>query len=75
MEQMYEICFANPNDSSGNLILPAFPGQVCPSDWTPKMRDTGTWRAMEELYEQGLVKAWPCQKLPKNSCFYHFWLQ
>lgn len=21
------------------------------------MRDTGTWRAMEELYEQGLVKA------------------
>jgi len=32
-------------------------GQVCPSDWTPKMRDTGTWRAMEELYEQGLVKA------------------
>ena len=21
------------------------------------MRDTGTWRALEELYEQGLVKA------------------
>lgn len=32
-------------------------GTVCPPDWTPKMRDTGTWRAMEELYEQGLVKA------------------
>eukprot|EP00913_Durusdinium_trenchii_P020030 g18826.t1 len=32
-------------------------GQVCPPDWTPAMRDKGTWRAMEELYEQGLVKA------------------
>eukprot|EP00438_Fugacium_kawagutii_P004435 Skav210967 [mRNA] locus=scaffold2129:101238:109848:+ [translate_table: standard] len=30
-------------------------GQVCPPDWTPKMRDTGTWRAMEELYQQGLA--------------------
>lgn len=32
-------------------------GQVCPPDWTPKLRDTGTWKAMEDLYEQGKVKA------------------
>lgn len=32
-------------------------GTMCPSDWTPAMRDTGTWRAMEDLYDQGKVKA------------------
>eukprot|EP00931_Biecheleriopsis_adriatica_P079684 TRINITY_DN53055_c0_g1_i1.p1 TRINITY_DN53055_c0_g1~~TRINITY_DN53055_c0_g1_i1.p1 ORF type:complete len:435 (+),score=114.00 TRINITY_DN53055_c0_g1_i1:58-1362(+) len=32
-------------------------GTKCPKDWTPAMRDTGTWRAMEDLYEQGKVKA------------------
>jgi len=32
-------------------------GTMCPVDWTPKMRDTGTWRAMEDLYDQGKVKA------------------
>jgi diketogulonate reductase-like aldo/keto reductase len=32
-------------------------GTTCPKDWTPKMRDTGTWRAMEDLYKQGKVKA------------------
>jgi diketogulonate reductase-like aldo/keto reductase len=32
-------------------------GTMCPPDWTPKMRDTGTWRAMEDLYIQGKVKA------------------
>lgn len=32
-------------------------GTCCPKDWTPKMRDTGTWRAMEDLYTQGKVKA------------------
>merc|ERR1712113_513251 len=32
-------------------------GTMCPADWTPAMRDTGTWRAMEDLYEQGKVKA------------------
>jgi len=32
-------------------------GTCCPPDWTPAMRDTGTWRAMEDLYEQGKVKA------------------
>jgi diketogulonate reductase-like aldo/keto reductase len=32
-------------------------GTMCPPDWTPKMRDTGTWRAMEDLYKQGKVKA------------------
>lgn len=32
-------------------------GTMCPPDWTPAMRDTGTWRAMEDLYEQGKVKA------------------
>merc|ERR1712203_593205 len=30
---------------------------MCPKDWTPEMRDTGTWRAMEDLYDQGKVKA------------------
>merc|ERR1711920_771611 len=25
-------------------------GTMCPPDWTPAMRDTGTWRAMEDLY-------------------------
>ena len=28
-------------------------GTMCPKDWTPQMRDTGTYRAMEDLYEQG----------------------
>merc|ERR1719240_2244474 len=32
-------------------------GAVSPPDWTPKMRDTGTWRAMEDLYKQGKCKA------------------
>jgi len=32
-------------------------GTMCPKDWTPAMRDTGTWRAMEDLYDQGKVKA------------------
>lgn len=32
-------------------------GTMCPKDWTPKMRDTGTWRAMEDLYDQGKIKA------------------
>lgn len=32
-------------------------GTMCPKDWTPAMRDTGTWRAMEQLYDEGKVKA------------------
>mmetsp|Transcript_31249 Transcript_31249/g.71346 ORF Transcript_31249/g.71346 Transcript_31249/m.71346 type:complete len:353 (-) Transcript_31249:27-1085(-) len=32
-------------------------GQTCPPEWTPALRNTGTWAAMEELYEKGLVKA------------------
>lgn len=32
-------------------------GTCCPPDWTPAMRDKGTWRAMEDLYTQGKVKA------------------
>lgn len=32
-------------------------GTVCPPDWTPAMRDEGTWRAMEQLYDEGKVKA------------------
>jgi len=32
-------------------------GTSAPPDWTPDMRNTGTWRAMEDLYEQGKVKA------------------
>lgn len=32
-------------------------GTMCPVDWTPAMRDTGTWRAMEDLYKEGQVKA------------------
>eukprot|EP00440_Ansanella_granifera_P025040 gb/GFBE01027197.1/.p1 GENE.gb/GFBE01027197.1/~~gb/GFBE01027197.1/.p1 ORF type:complete len:365 (+),score=75.48 gb/GFBE01027197.1/:1-1095(+) len=32
-------------------------GTVCPPDWTPALRDEGTWQAMEELYEQGKVRA------------------
>lgn len=32
-------------------------GTMCPPDWTPAMRDTGTWRAMEDLYDQGKIKA------------------
>ena len=32
-------------------------GTISPPDWTPAMRNTGTWRAMEELHEKGKVKA------------------
>jgi len=32
-------------------------GTVCPKDWTPAMRNNGTWRAMEQLYDEGKVKA------------------
>lgn len=32
-------------------------GTTCPKDWKPSMRDKGTWRAMEELYKEGKVKA------------------
>merc|ERR1712066_127849 len=32
-------------------------GTMCPPDWTPAMRDEGTWRAMEQLYDEGKVKA------------------
>mmetsp|Transcript_66806 Transcript_66806/g.206862 ORF Transcript_66806/g.206862 Transcript_66806/m.206862 type:complete len:414 (+) Transcript_66806:62-1303(+) len=32
-------------------------GTICPKDWTPAMRNEGTWRAMEDLLEQGKVKA------------------
>merc|ERR1712226_1280170 len=35
-------------------------GKTSPADWTPSMRDGGeggTWRAMEELYYMGKVKA------------------
>lgn len=36
---------------------PLAKGTMCPKDWTPAMRDTGTYRAMEDLYDQGKVKA------------------
>lgn len=32
-------------------------GTVCPPDWKPTMRDTGTWRAMEDLLDQGKIRA------------------
>lgn len=32
-------------------------GTTCPPDWTPAMRDEGTWRAMESLYLEGKLKA------------------
>jgi len=32
-------------------------GTICPPEWTPALRDEGTWRAMEDLYLQGKVKA------------------
>lgn len=32
------------------------------------MRDKGTWRAMEELYEQGLVKAEMPPVLVRTAC-------
>eukprot|EP00927_Polykrikos_kofoidii_P068142 TRINITY_DN63521_c0_g1_i1.p1 TRINITY_DN63521_c0_g1~~TRINITY_DN63521_c0_g1_i1.p1 ORF type:complete len:376 (-),score=81.69 TRINITY_DN63521_c0_g1_i1:39-1097(-) len=32
-------------------------GTMCPPDWTPAMRDTGTWKAMEELYNEGKIKS------------------
>lgn len=61
----------NMSSIFGGILTP-LPGTVCPPDWTPKMRDTGTWRAMEELYEQGLVKAWnrgrpPLKEIERNN--------
>lgn len=32
-------------------------GTMCPTDWTPAMRDTGTWRAMEQLVDEGKIRA------------------
>jgi len=32
-------------------------GTICPPEWTPALRDEGTWRAMEDLYLAGKVKA------------------
>jgi len=32
-------------------------GTTCPKNWKPNMRDEGTWRAMEQLYKDGKVKA------------------
>lgn len=32
-------------------------GTKSPKDWTPAMRDEGTWRAMEQLHDQGKVRA------------------
>lgn len=32
-------------------------GQTAPADWTPAMRNEGTWRAMEQLYEEGKIRA------------------
>lgn len=32
-------------------------GTICPKDWTPALRNEGTWRAMEQLYDEGKVKA------------------
>jgi len=32
-------------------------GTTAPKDWTPEMRVTGTWRAMEDLYLSGKVRA------------------
>jgi len=32
-------------------------GQKSPPDWTPAMRDEGTWRAMEQLHKEGKVRA------------------
>jgi len=32
-------------------------GTCSPPDWTPKMRDNGTWRAMEQLHKEGKVKS------------------
>lgn len=31
-------------------------GTTSPSDWTPALRNTGTWKAMEELYAKGEIK-------------------
>lgn len=36
---------------------PLAKGTTCPKDWTPAMRNKGTWRAMEQLYEEGKVRA------------------
>jgi len=32
-------------------------GTTAPKDWTPEMRVTGTWRAMEDLYLSGKARA------------------
>jgi diketogulonate reductase-like aldo/keto reductase len=32
-------------------------GTTSPVDWTPSMRDEGTWRAMEQLYDEGKIRA------------------
>lgn len=32
-------------------------GKMSPPDWTPAMRTEGTWRAMEQLYDEGKVRA------------------
>jgi len=32
-------------------------GTICPPEWTPALRDEGTWRAMEDLYLAGKIKA------------------
>jgi len=32
-------------------------GTCSPPDWTPKMRDNGTWRAMEQLHKEGKVRS------------------
>ncbi|CAE8643441.1 unnamed protein product [Polarella glacialis] len=32
-------------------------GTVCPPDWTPAMRNLGTWKAMEQMHDEGKVRA------------------
>ena len=45
-----------------DLVLIHWPGHKdwgtqLPPDFTPRMRDHGTWRALEELHEGGLIRA------------------